>query len=108
MDAQPHLLTLQDRARLTVTGVTAISSFDDRTVLLCTVACTGGGDPTPGGTTAGTTVTTTPATNRPDAGTNRPLDPDAGTVDPNGTPGDPPTGTEGGTSSRSYRPDFMH
>lgn len=77
-------------------------------VLLCTVACTGGGDPTPGGTTAGTTVTTTPATNRPDAGTNRPLDPDAGTVDPNGTPGDPPTGTEGGTPSRSYRPDFMH
>ena len=37
MDAQPHLLTLQDRARLTVTGVTAVSSFDDRTVLLCTV-----------------------------------------------------------------------
>lgn len=85
-----------------------LSALALSTVLLCTVACTGGGDPTPGGTTAGTTVTTTPATNRPDAGTNRPLDPDAGTVDPNGTPGDPPTGTEGGTSSRSYRPDFMH
>ena len=78
-------------------------------VLMGTVACTRGGDNTPTDTTGSGTTVTTPATNNgTGTGTNKPLDPDAGTVDPNGDAGDPPTGTEGGTPSRSYRPDFMH
>jgi hypothetical protein len=86
----------------------SLSALTLSALLLCAVACTGGGDPAPGGTTGGTTATTTPATGRPDAGTNRPLDPGAGTVTPNGDAGDPPTGTDGGSTTRAHRSDFMH
>ena len=81
-------------------------------VLMGTVACTRGNHNTPGDTTATTTApstVTTPATgnNSTGATTTRPLDPDAGTVDPNGDAGDPPTGTESNTN-RSYRSHAMH
>ena len=77
-------------------------------ILMGTVACTRGDDTTPGDTTAATTVTT-PATgnNSTGATTTRPLDPDAGTVDPNGDAGDPPTGTENGTRGRRALPHMM-
>ena len=80
------------------------------TVLLCSVACTGGGDKNPDGTQGGTTAVTTPASGNNGTGSNttRPLDPDAGTVDPNGNAGDPPTGTEGGTRSRGILPRMIH
>ena len=79
------------------------------TVLLCSVACTRGGDKNPVGTGTGTSTATTPAggNNGTGSGTNRPLDPDAGTVNPDGDAGDPPTGTEGGDKSRGIRPGFM-
>ena len=76
--------------------------------LMGTVACTRGDHTTPGDTTAATPVTT-PATgnNSTGATTTRPLDPDAGTVDPNGDAGDPPTGTENGTRGRRALPHMM-
>ena len=79
-------------------------------VLLCSVACTGGGAKTPDGTQGGSTAVTTPANGNNGTGstTTRPLDPDAGTVDPNGNAGDPPTGTEGGTRSRGILPRMIH
>ena len=78
------------------------------TVLLCAVACTGGSTSVPDGTTGGTAVTTAPATGHGGTETNRPLNPDAGTVAPGGDAGDPPTGTDGGGTTRSHRSDFMH
>jgi hypothetical protein len=80
------------------------------TVLLCSVACTRGGDKNPDGTQGGTTAVTTPANGNNGTGSNttRPLDPDAGTVDQGGNAGDPPTGTEGGNGSRGIMPGFMH
>ena len=77
-------------------------------VLMGTMACTRGNVENPGDTTATTTVTT-PATehNSTGADTTRPLDPDAGTVDPNGDAGDPPTGTENGTRGRRALPHMM-
>jgi hypothetical protein len=87
-----------------------LSALALSTVLLCSVACTRGGDKNPVGTGTGTSTVTTPANgnNGTGASTTRPLDPDAGTVNPDGDAGDPPTGTEGGSGSRSFRPDFMH
>ena len=77
-------------------------------VLMGTVACTRGGDNTPTDTTGSDTTVTTPATtNGTGTGTNKPLDPDAGTVDPNGEAGDPPTGTEGGSQGRGILPHRM-
>ena len=78
--------------------------------LMGMVACTRGGTNTPGDTTSATTTVTTPATGHSTTGTGttRPLDPDAGTVDPDGDAGDPPTGTEGGTKGRSIMPRMMH
>ena len=76
--------------------------------LMGMVACTRGNMNTPGDTTGATTVTTPEAGNNgTGTGTTRPLDPDAGTVDTNGDAGDPPTGTEGGTT-RSHRSRMMH
>ena len=86
----------------------SLSALALSVVLMGTVACTRGNHDTPGDTTGSTTVTT-PATgnNTTGATTTRPLDPDAGTVDPNGDAGDPPTGTESNTN-RSYRSHAMH
>lgn len=80
------------------------------TVLLCSVACTRGDDKNPGDTSSGTSAVTTPASGNNGSGSNttRPLDPNAGTVDPNGDAGDPPSGTEGGAQSRSTLPRMMH
>ena len=96
---------MQRIKRVTAWGLSALTLS---AVLLCAVACTGGGDPAPGGTTGGTTAATTPATSRPDTGTNRPLDPGAGTVTPNGDAGDPPAGTDSGNTPRAYRSHSMH
>jgi hypothetical protein len=87
-----------------------LSALALSTVLLCSVACTRGGDKNPDGTQGGTAAVTTPANGNNNTGSNttRPLDPDAGTVDPNGDAGDPPTGTEGGTQSRGILPRMMH
>ena len=87
-----------------------LSALALSTVLLCSVACTRGGDKNPDGTQSGTTAVTTPANGNNGTGSNstRPLDPDAGTVDQGGHAGDPPTGTEGGNGSRGIMPGFMH
>ena len=86
-----------------------LSALTLSAVLMGTVACTRGGDNTPGDTTGSGTTVTTPATdNGTGAGTGKPLDPNAGTVDPNGDAGDPPTGTEGSTKGRSALPHRMH
>lgn len=86
-----------------------LSALALSTVLLCSVACTGGGDKNPDGTQGGTAAVTTPANGNNGTGssTTRPLDPDAGTVDPNGDAGDPPTGTESGTKGRGILPGIM-
>ena len=90
----------------------SLSALALSVVLMGTVACTRGNHDTPGDTTATTTApstVTTPATgnNSTGATTTRPLDPDAGTVDPNGDAGDPPTGTENGTRGRRALPHMM-
>ena len=86
-----------------------LSALALSTVLLCSVACTRGGDKNPDGTQGGTTAVTTPANGNNGTGSNttRPLDPDAWTVDPNGDAGDPPTGTESGTKGRGILPGIM-
>jgi hypothetical protein len=102
---------IQRIKRATAWGLSALALSS---TLMGTVACTRGNHNTPGDTTATTTAVTTPAVTTPATGhnstgatTTRPLDPDAGTVDPNGNAGDPPTGTEGNTN-RSYRSRMMH
>ena len=102
--------TMKAIQRIRQASAWGLSALALSTVLLCSVACTRGGDRNPDGTQGGTTVVTTPATGHNGTGslTTRPLDPDAGTVEPNGDAGDPPTGTEGGTKSRSILPGFMH
>ena len=86
-------------------------------VMLCGVSCTRGDHANPADTTGtgnesqngNKPSVTTPATDQNDgAGSNsdKPLDPGAGTVRPNGDAGDPPAGTEG-ENSRSILPRFM-
>ncbi len=41
-------------------------------------------------------------------GTGKPLDPGAGTVNPNGDAGDPPAATDKGDTSKGFRSQFMH
>ena len=80
-------------------------------VMLFSVACTRDDHKNPGDTTAGNTqTTTTPSSGNNGSGSDsdKPLQPDAGTVDPNGDAGDPPTGTDNGGQSRSVLPRFMH
>ena len=80
-------------------------------IMLCSVACTRDDHKNPGDTTAGNTqTTTTPSSGNNGSGSDsdKPLQPDAGTVDPNGDAGDPPTGTDNGGQSRSVLPRFMH
>ncbi len=61
---------------------------------------------TAGGTTAGTMADTKPSGGVP--GTGGALDPDAGTVNPNGDAGDPPAATDKGDKGRSFRERYMH
>ncbi len=78
------------------------------TVSLTFVSCTRNEMSDPKDTTSGTTETK-PSENHGGTGMGTmpgsPLDPDAGTVNPEADPGDPPAGTG---ESRSYRPNFMH
>lgn len=87
----------------------SLSALVLSSVLLGSVACTRNDNKNPGDTTAGQTVTT-PATGNNGSGSNsdKPLNPDAGTVAPNGDAGDPPTATDGGTEGRTFRSRFMH
>lgn len=101
-----------------------ISALMLSTVLMGTVACTRDEHKNPadttGGTTGGTTVTT-PAqnggNNSSGSSTDKPLNPDAGTVAPDSDAGNPPadsgSGSGSGTEGRSFRDDgfrsrFMH
>ena len=102
--------TMKVMQRIRQASAWGLSALALSTVLLCSVACTRGGDKNPDGTQGGTTAVTTPANGNNGTGSNttRPLDPDAGTVDQGGNAGDPPTGTEGGNGSRGIMPGFMH
>ncbi|MBQ9151318.1 MAG: hypothetical protein IJX72_03635 [Clostridia bacterium] len=92
----------------------SLSALVLSSVLLCSVACTRNDDKNPGDTTAGTSngtpAVTTTATGNNGTGSNSdtPMNPDSGTVDPNGDAGYPPTGTDVGTEGRSFRSHFMH
>lgn len=91
-------------------------------VMLCSVACTrddvnNPGDPSTSDSTAGgSTAVTTPAQNGGNngsgSGSDTPMNPDAGTVNPDSDAGNPPAGTDspGGRSYRddSFRSRFMH
>lgn len=107
------------------TAAWSISALMLSTVLLGTAACTRDENKNPGDTTAGGTTVTTPAQNGGNNGsgttTDKPLNPDAGTVAPDSDAGNPPAGTESGAGtdngtgaeSRSHRDDsfrsrFMH
>jgi hypothetical protein len=95
--------TIQRIRQASAWGLSALALS---TVLLCSVACTRGGDMNPDGTQGGTTAGTTPANGNNGTGstTTRPLDPNAGTVQPDGNAGDPPAGT----GSRGILPGIMH
>ena len=104
------------------TAALGISALLLSTVLMGTVACTrdeqkNPGDTSVNDTTAGGTTVTTPAQNGGNngsgSGTDKPMNPDAGTVAPDSDAGNPPAGSDSGTESRSYRDDgfrsrFMH
>lgn len=91
-------------------------------VMLCSVACTrddqkNPGNPSTSDTTAGgSTAVTTPAQNGGNngsgSGSDSPMNPDAGTVNPDSDAGNPPAGSDS-RDTRSYRDDsfrsrFMH
>lgn len=100
-----------NRRAVRLVGALALSSL-----LLCGVSCTRNEMETPGETSKDTTRETTRETTRDTTGettrdttagtshdTAKPLDPDAGTVDPNaGTAGDPPAAPD--TSRRRILP----
>lgn len=69
-------------------------------LLLCT-SCTDGGNVNPSDTGSGNASQT-------ENGTAKPMDPQAGTVNPDGDSGNPPAGTEGGTGGSRFGGDFMH
>ena len=85
-------------------------------VMLCSVACTRDDQKNPGDTTAGgSTAVTTPAQNGGNNGSGSgsnsdiPMNPDAGTVNPDSDAGNPPAGTNGSSDrNRGFRSDFMH
>ncbi len=95
------------------TAALGLSALVLSSVLLCGVACTRNDNKNPGDTTGGgTQAVTTPSTNNGgsgsnDSGSDKPLNPDAGTVEPDSDAGNPPAGTEGGTDGRSILPRFM-
>lgn len=95
-----RMKAIQPIRRAAAWGLSALALS---TVLFCSVACTRGERPSSDTTEAATSPVTTPSTgsNAPDT---RPLDPDRGTVDSNGDPGDPPTGTEADTKGRGLLP----
>ncbi len=99
----------------------SVSALMLSTVLMGTVACTRDEHKNPADTSNGGTTVTTPVQNGGNngsgSGTDKPLNPDAGTVNPDSDAGNPPAGTDngtgGGTESRSHRDDsfrsrFMH
>ena len=93
--------------RIKNAAVWGLSALTLASVMLFSVACTRGSDKNPGDSTSGgTSAVTTPATGN--NGTTKPLDPNAGTVAPNGDAADPPAGTEGGTKGRSVLPHMIH
>lgn len=100
--------TMKATQRIKNAAVLGLSALTLASVMLFSVACTRGSDKNPGDTTGGTTVVTTPVTGSNGSGTTKPLDPDAGTVTPNGDAADPPAGTEGGTKGRSVLPRMIH
>ena len=100
---------MQSTKRAAALGLSALILSS---VMLCSVACTRDDHKNPGDTTAGgTQAVTTPATGRPNSGTDadKPMDPDAGTVSPDNKPGDPPadSNTDGTDTGRSILPRFM-
>ena len=93
------------------TAALGLSALILSSVMLCGVSCTGGDQNSPTDTTGNGNKpsVTTPATDKHDSngsGSDKPMDPDAGTVRPNENPGDPPAGTED-ESARSILPRFM-
>lgn len=82
-------------------------------VMLCSVACTRDDHKNPGDTTAGgSTAVTTPAQNGGNngsgSGSDIPMTPDAGTVNPDSDAGNPPAGTnDSSTGDRGFRSRFM-
>lgn len=82
-------------------------------VMLCSVACTRDDHKNPGDTTAGgSTAVTTPAQNGGNngsgSGSDIPMNPDAGTVNPDSNAGNPPAGTnDSSTGDRGFRSRFM-
>ena len=107
--------SLQHTKRAAALGFSALILSS---VMLCSVACTRGNQMTPGDTTAGgSTAVTKPVQNGGNNGSgsnsDKPMDPNAGTVNPDGDAGNPPAGTDNSQESRSYRDDsfrsrFMH
>ena len=92
------------------TAAWSLSALMLSAVLMGTVACTRDESKNPGGTSTSETTSvkpavTTPAQNGGNNGsgngttTDKPLNPDAGTVAPDGDAGNPPAGTENGTGS---------
>ncbi len=67
-------------------------------------------DPKDTGTSAGTMADTRPSGGGTGGipGTGKPLDPDAGTVNPNGDAGDPPAAPDSGNTTKGFRAKFMH
>ena len=102
--------TMKAIQRMKRAAAWSLSALALSAVLMGTVACTRGGSNTPADTTGSDTTVTTPAngSNGTGTGTNRPLDPDAGTVETGGDAGDPPAGTEGGSRERNVLPRMMH
>ncbi len=100
------------------TAALGLSALVLSSVMLCSVACTRDDQKNPGDTTAGgSTAVTTPAQNGGNngsgSGSDSPMNPDAGTVNPDSDAGNPPAGTDNSQESRSYRDDsfrsrFMH
>ena len=86
-------------------------------VMLCSVACTrddmnNPGETTPGGSTAVTTPAQNGGNNGSGSNSDKPMDPNAGTVNPDSDAGNPPAGSDS-RDTRSYRDDsfrsrFMH
>ena len=93
--------TIANNQRTAVRRCSAIllSAVALTSVMLLFASCTGNGNMNPAETATGTHNGT---------GTTAPLDPNAGTVNPNGDAGNPPAGTDDGQESRQFRSDFMH
>jgi hypothetical protein len=99
------------------TAALGLSALVLSSVMLCSVACTrddhkNPGDTTPGGSTAVTTPAQNGGNNGSGSSSDKPMDPNAGTVNPDSDAGNPPAGSDS-RDTRSYRDDsfrsrFMH